>query len=135
MDHHCPFLSNCIGKHNYTSFIWFINLLLLNIVYVLYGSVLICTSPRKPQFKTAFLEVLESDPGWYGVLFFGLGPLSLIAFFGVGFLVVYHWVLVIARDSTTYENIKQSFSKYYQNPIASAKKTKRRHFCASAKKY
>jgi len=129
MDHHCPFLSNCIGKHNYNSFIWFINLLLINAIYILCGSVLICSNHQNNlEFKDALIEIVESDPGWYSILYFALVPFAIITFFGVGFLVVYHWFWVIARNSTTYENLKNSFIMYKRNPISSAKSVTKRHF-------
>jgi hypothetical protein len=35
MDHHCPWLSGCVGKRNYRSYFGLINILWLNALFVM----------------------------------------------------------------------------------------------------
>ena len=59
---------------------------------------------------------LKLSPVWIGILFFAIIPILVIAFLFLIFLVLYHWTLVVAPNSTTYENIKESFEDYYKKP-------------------
>jgi len=47
MDHHCPFVSNCIGSRNYGLFVTFIFYLLLNSIMVFVDSV--CELARRTK--------------------------------------------------------------------------------------
>ena len=79
-DHHCPWISNCIGKHNYFSFFMFISILAINIVLHLYST---------------SLSIAQNGASWYAVMFlvYLLPYLS-----GISYLLIYHCYYSIYRN-------------------------------------
>lgn len=59
MDHHCPWVSNCVGKRNYRSFFIFSNLLYLDIIFVLITSA-IDIARRRDNYEEMGIEQSES---------------------------------------------------------------------------
>lgn len=57
-DHHCLWVNNCIGLNNYR---WFLAYLILNIVLIIYGSVLCC---KKLQYSKASNTVYFERSYW-----------------------------------------------------------------------
>ena len=45
-------------------------------------------------------------------------PLLIISALAVGFLTLYHWILIVIPNTTTYEQLKKSYSQsgYHRDP-------------------
>lgn len=106
-DHHCPFISNCIGKRNYVYFWWFINLLWVDVIYTI-----VIASHDIERRRIMYSEEHGLDtPESYGETFKRLPLTPLIILFcafvllGLTALVFYHYYLG-ATFQTTYEHRK-----------------------------
>ena len=113
-DHHCPFISNCIGKRNYVFFWSFINLLWVDVVYT------IAVASKDIERRRLMYEEdenLATDES-YGETFKRL-PLAPLVILFCAFvlliltaLVFYHFYLG-ATFQTTYEHRKNTYREYY----------------------
>ena len=104
-DHHCPFISNCIGKRNYVYFWAFINLLWIDVIYTI-----AIVSQDIERRRLAYQESMDIDES-YGETFKRL-PLAPLVLLFCAFvlliltaLVCYHFYLG-ATFQTTYEHRK-----------------------------
>ncbi|XP_063900086.1 uncharacterized protein LOC135119611 [Zophobas morio] len=100
-DHHCPWVSNCIGKRNYKYFFVFVVLLVVYdlFIFALAVSQIVMTLPRERSFPTKKVTA----------------PLILciytfIALLPLGYLAGYH-VCLIASNMLTYEKISKRVRK------------------------
>jgi hypothetical protein len=119
MDHHCPWINNCIGFHNRKIF-----LLLLSYTLLLSYFVLLFMFP--PVYST-ICDIVRSyqDPTFIPVLYPGLLYISVFSFLGIlnfamTIFTKFHLHLVLI-NSTTIESLDKTtqFSKFslgvYQN--------------------
>lgn len=97
-DHHCPWLSACIGKHNYSSFFAFVNLLALEVLL---------------QGVSAISAQIEEGHSW---LITGFLIVLLPCFVGLTYLAGFHWLKVVGVNQTTYESLKHAYSEYILAP-------------------
>ena len=119
MDHHCPWVSNCVGKRNYRSFFLFANILWLNSLFVLITSA--TDIKRRVDYYTE-IEGLE-NPDAIGKSF-ASHPLSLpVGLFclagqcALSILVYYHYKITL-NNMTTHEELKQVYSGSLKHPFS-----------------
>lgn len=73
---------------------------------------------------TIISEMIKANPdGKFKVsaspsslLFLILSPILIISFGGLLSLAIYHWLMVVLKNETTYEQIKKKYDKYYVKP-------------------
>ena len=110
-DHHCPFISNCVGKRNYVYFWFFVNLLLIDVIYIIW-----IASYDIERRKSTFSDDYElSQSASYGETFkeIPLAPLIILfcafVLLGLLVLVIYHYYLG-GTNQTTYEHRKGTYA-------------------------
>ena len=118
MDHHCPWLSNCIGKRNYRCFFAFIIVLWLDILFVLITSA--TDLQRRTDYYSSHGYLDKNDAIQHA---FRSHPLSLpiiiltfAALLAVSVLAFYHFKITLA-NMTTHEELKEIFKGYIQPPF------------------
>lgn len=117
-DHHCPFISNCVGKRNYVYFWFFVNLLWVDVIYTI-----TMASADIERRKNEFLKEDDYDVEESYAETFKRIPLApvILAFcsfvlLGLTALVFYHYYLG-ATFQTTYEHRKSTHSSYQWRPF------------------
>eukprot|EP00347_Sterkiella_histriomuscorum_P002804 403366740 len=118
MDHHCPWVSNCIGKRNYRRFFIFANFLWANCLFVLITSAT-DIQRRVNSFQTneglessdAIQEAFKSHPLSLPIIIF-----CFLALVGLSVLLFYHYKITLDYI-TTHEELKGVFSGYFYHPF------------------
>lgn len=118
-DHHCPFISNCVGKRNYVHFWFFINLLWVDTVYLIWITSHDIERRRQRhegELGDSYAETFKKLP---------LAPLVILfcsfVLLGITILVFYHYYLA-STFQTTYEHRKGSYSQYFWRPFDTGSK-------------
>ncbi|KAL5111321.1 hypothetical protein TcWFU_001185 [Taenia crassiceps] len=95
MDHHCPWIDNCVGFHNYKYFVVF---LLWGFLYCLY---IVCTTVV--YFIDFWENLQEMPPARYNFLF--LFFIAIMFGFAQSILLFYHFYL-LSHNRTTLEGFR-----------------------------
>ena len=103
-DHHCPWLSTCIGKNNFAHFAYLLPTL---IILILLNLCAIFLSSNIGLAMKCILAIYLSP-------FLG----------GICYHTWFNWTKVISPNQSTYEAIKQSYSSYFIKPNNSNKNSK-----------
>ncbi|CDW82552.1 UNKNOWN [Stylonychia lemnae] len=102
-DHHCKWIGTCVGKRNYKSFMHFLTLLKIYVLYVL----IFCSISIVYKAQQAKDAEKVFQQRWYAII---------IAF--IGKLCFYHYYIIL-KDQTTNQNYKNVDNdlkfKPYQN--------------------
>jgi len=107
MDHHCPWLSGCIGKRNYYSYFVLINALWLNAFFVILNES-IDIQTRVDYFSSFGSEEPTSDALKSHPISVVLAVLGMVALAGLSLLVTYHYKITV-EGLTTHEDVKSVF--------------------------
>ncbi|WOL13003.1 hypothetical protein Cni_G21772 [Canna indica] len=103
-DHHCPWISQCIGLRNYRYYLMFISSSLVFFVYIFAFS---WWRIRRDWVKThkGFFQLLEDAPETFLLALF-----SFMAIWFLGGIIIFHAYL-ISLNQTASENFKQRYGK------------------------
>jgi hypothetical protein len=121
MDHHCPWVSTCVGRRNYRSFFGFINTLWFNALFVLINEAVDLTIRRDYYHQKGVLTTKDDTP--INLALRG-HPISIPMFFfciaaliAVSILIVYHYKITV-EHLTTHEDLKSLYSGYLKHPYS-----------------
>ena len=107
-DHYCPWVGNAVGRRNYRYFVGF--LVSVTGLCVVVGS---ASALRVASLNVAGLknddDAYDEEPSWKAIALAVLVVYTVVVFFAVGSLAVYHFRLVGVNE-TTNENIRGVFA-------------------------
>ena len=115
-DHHCPFISQCVGRRNYTSFFFFVVTLLVDCIFLF--SV---TAHDVNRRLSDHMLTVTSEEAWSVVM--KQVPMSIpillllvTALLGLTALFTFHLKLNFFNQ-TTNEAAKKTYRGYYWSPF------------------
>ena len=116
MDHHCPYISTCVGRRNYTAFVSFVICIWVDCFFIF-----CCTiddikrrnlqaknlaEAKKPLPTNTWLQVPLAVP---------IMIVTGLAFLGLCLLVGYHLKLSLFNE-VTHEQLKEAYTSYEVKP-------------------
>ena len=118
-DHHCPFISTCVGRRNYTSFFFFVVTLLADCIFLF----AVTAHDLDRRLSEPLLLSVTKEEAW--ALVMGQVPMSIpillltvAALVGLVALLLFHLKLNLFNQ-TTNEAAKKTYRGYYWSPFQS----------------
>lgn len=108
MDHHCPFISTCVGRRNYKWFFLFVHSIWVDSVFI-FG--LTCVDMHKKIQALGWQETMQTMP-----LSIPVSVLSGAALVLLSALIGFHFKIK-SKNETTFEQHKKTFGAFEQSPF------------------